>query len=873
MARRPSSAFLLFAVALVALVASIPTSRSLAASRQAGIARDTAIGSLTLPGVGNAVLLALNSIQIDRDVVVLSGDLVVNDASPGPVLGEAELSLDRAVTTAAGYSLRADGVDIDSAAAIGGDVVFNHLSSDGTIAGAQVSPLALPVFTELPPLVEPSDRPSEGDVTVANGATVVLAEGSYGALTIGTGGVLQLTGGDYTVSSISAGSGAALVFGDASRVVVRGRVSLGATAVVGPAGGSGADASDIAFHVHGVNGLDGALGSTPPAVQVGRQSAIEANLYAPFGTAVFDRGLMFVGAVIARDIHVGRGELQGDGGTLALDSAFGNQPPTAHPQTVHTSGGGAVVITLTGTDPEGEDLSFAIVTPPDHGSVSPPSPLVPAPVTDPDTLETIQPPVTSATTTYTPATADDLEDSFVFAVTDPAGASGMATVTINPAANDAPPPPPPDTVVVPNTSDQVFQDAAKTLSMAGAAPDGVSLTFSIVPGTGPANGSLGPVVQGSESPQRTATVEYTPATEFLGSDAFDFEACGEIAAATVCDTATFSIQVVEPVVEPPIAAPDQNVTTAVDTEVQVSLSGNALSPSSARLEPRSLVLRPRAAFIDGAEIAGNVADADDDGFGDNHNALPGSSPGLMSAGVDQAGGAGSNGTVQMHVEWDVSGFGGLAGQLESAEVILHTNRGTVDSLDTFFWVVGVDGDGMLSDSDYEAAAEQIPGVVMPVPPGMAIGADGSFSFSVLGPLTAALQSGFDFFSIQGRVDEGLTGPARGLQVRTTAAGNLANFLEPQLALATPGVTAPLTYSVLSLPDNGTLKDANGTLITAVPYTLPSPSVSFLPAFGFVGETSFQYQVSDGFTVDTGLITLFVVAGDCAIDVTFCADGR
>jgi hypothetical protein len=309
MARRPSSAFLLFAVALVALVATIPTSRSLAASRQAGIARDTAIGSLTLPGVGNAVLLALNSIQIDRDVEVLSGDLVVNDASPGPVLGEAELSLDRDVTTAAGYSLRADGVDIDQGAVVGGDVVFNQLSNGGTIAGAQVTPLELPVFAELPPLVEPSDRPSEGDVTVGNGATAVLAEGSYGALTIGTGGILQLTGGDYTFSSVSSSSGGALVFGAASRVVVRGRVALGSGAVVGPADGSGAGASDVVFHVHGINGLDGALGSTPPAVQVGKQSAIEANLYAPFGAAVFDRGLEMVGAVIARDIHVGRGDL------------------------------------------------------------------------------------------------------------------------------------------------------------------------------------------------------------------------------------------------------------------------------------------------------------------------------------------------------------------------------------------------------------------------------------------------------------------------------------------------------------------------------------------------------------------------------------
>ncbi|HEX6199194.1 MAG TPA: hypothetical protein VF150_02935, partial [Thermoanaerobaculia bacterium] len=485
----------------------------------------------------------------------------------------------------------------------------------------------------------------------------------------------------------------------------------------------------------------------------------------------------------------------------------------------------------------------------------------------------VQPPVTSATVTYTPATGDDLEDAFTFAVTDPAGASGSAVVTINPPGAEEPPPPPPETVVVPGTSDQVFQDTAKTLSMAGDAPEGVSLTFAIVPGTGPAHGTLGPVIQGSGTPQRTATVLYTPDPGFLGADAFDFEACGEIAFVTVCDTATFSIQVVEQVVEPPVAAPDRSVTTPAETEVEISLSGAVLSEAAAALAPRRVVLRPRAAFIDGAEVAGNVADANGDGFGDNHNALPGSVPVFMSAGVDQVGGAGSNGTVRMHVEWDVSGYGGLAGQLQSAEVVLSTHRGTTDSLDTSFFWVGEDGDGLLTDADFEAAAEPVPGAVMPVPPGMAVGADGSFSFSVLAQLTAALQNGFGTFSIQGRVDEALVGPARGLEVRTTAAGNLSSFLEPQLSLATPGVTPPLVFTIETLPATGTLRDGLGTLITAVPYTLPDARVSYTPTVGFLGQTSFQYGVSNGVTVDFGLITVTVALGGCETNVSFCDDGR
>ena len=73
----------------------------------------------------------------------------------------------------------------------------------------------------------------------------------------------------------------------------------------------------------------------------------------------------------------------------------------------------------------------------------------------------------------------------------------------------------------------------------------------------------------------------------------------------------------------------------------------------------------------GAEIAGNVADSDDDGFGDNHNNLPGGAPVFMSAGVDLTGGAGSNGIVRMQIEW-----AGLFGSIvtSTAPVFSSTNN-------------------------------------------------------------------------------------------------------------------------------------------------------------------------------------------------------
>jgi hypothetical protein len=164
---------------------------------------------------------------------------------------------------------------------------------------------------------------------------------------------------------------------------------------------------------------------------------------------------------------------------------------------------------------------------------------------------------------------------------------------------------------------------------------------------------------------------------------------------------------------------------------------------------------------------------------------------------------------------------------------------------------------------------------MPVPPTteMPIGADGSFSFSVLAELEAAIDQGLDYFTIQGRVDESLTGPARGLEVRTSALGNLSSFLEPQLSLATPGLTPPIEYTITSLPAHGTLKDGFGTSITAVPYTLPDARVSYVSSGAFVGTDSFAFQVSDGFTVDLAVINVNVILGSCGQNVLFCPDGR
>jgi hypothetical protein len=168
---------------------------------------------------------------------------------------------------------------------------------------------------------------------------------------------------------------------------------------------------------------------------------------------------------------------------------------------------------------------------------------------------------------------------------------------------------------------------------------------------------------------------------------------------------------------------------------------------------------------------------------------------------------------------------------------------------------------------------------MPVPSGPA-GTEGTFSFDVKELLLTALSADRAFFSISGRVDEELagSGPQRGLQVYTTASGNLDDFLHPQLALTTPGVTAPpLTFRIVSLPASGTLFDAFENAILEVPAELPTDLVRYQPAEGFTGLVDFQFQVDDGLTTAIGLVKVTIGTafgfGACEDSVKFCDDGR
>lgn len=817
----------------------------------------------------NTVLLATNSIQMKKETHILAGDVVVNDKSLVQTLAGVELSIDKDVVTSAGFALRADSVKIDRNAEIGGDVHYNDLTNKGTIVGSLVTPLSLPVFASLPPFNKIPPRFDAPPVNVPAGATQTLGPGDHGHVTLGDGAVLKLSAGVYGFLSLTMGDGSALTYGGSVQVSVDGKVHAGIASVIGPATGSPATAASAIFYVGGINGLDGGLFSEPSAVNIRKESTIAGTIYAPFGRIAVKKESAIEGQLIARDISFD------EGCAISLVSAFADRPPTADPKTVNTNGAGAINIILTGSDPEATDLIFSIVTGPTQGGLGSINPIVPPPVTDPETGETRQPPITSASVTYTPSSGDNVQDSFVYKVTDAAGNMGSATVTINPTETDAPPAPDPTTVVVIDVTDIAFKDTARGITLGGQAPAGVGLTFSIV-GAGGSNGTLDPLVQGTGVPQRTATTTYTPNAGFLGGDSFVYEACGTINSVVECDQGTYSISVIERPVEPPDLVVDRTVGTFSGVSVEIPLGGGNTSLSTTSTH----VLRPRATTTQGAGVAGNVADTDlfDQINGDNANNLPGPSPIFMSAGVNQSGGPGSNGTVRMHFEWDIGAFDGQQNTFDSATIQLNTHRGSVDSLDTeFYWPGNTLADGQLSASDFgfPFGGTPIDSSLMPVPSTteLPIGADGTFSFDVLAELNQAIASANGWLVIQGRVDETLTGNARGLEVRTTATGNLSSGLEPKLVVVSPDATPNTVYSVLSLPANGTLKTSFGSPIASVPFTLVNASVVYTPNTGFVGADSFGVKAERGALANTATVFVDVIFGTCEDHVIFCDDGR
>lgn len=205
-----------------------------------------------------------------------------------------------------------------------------------------------------------------------------------------------------------------------------------------------------------------------------------------------------------------------------------NDAPTATAQSLTVSEDGSLPVVLSGQDVEGGALTYSVVRAPALGVLIGTAPSV----------------------TYLPATNAFGTDSFDFRVTDPSGASGLATVQIAVRAVNDIPVAQPQSVTVPT-------DGEVAVNLAGADVEGSALTFTVA--TAPAFGTL------LGTPPALA---YRPNASFSGTDSFEFTASDGVA---VSARAKVTIQVT-PGNSPP-NSPVLEIRVAEDGSVPVALTG------------------------------------------------------------------------------------------------------------------------------------------------------------------------------------------------------------------------------------------------------------------------------------------------------------
>jgi gliding motility-associated-like protein len=206
-----------------------------------------------------------------------------------------------------------------------------------------------------------------------------------------------------------------------------------------------------------------------------------------------------------------------------------NTPPVANNQLVSLSEDTQTSITLVGTDPENDPLTYSIVTLPAHGVLT----------------------GSGTNFTYTSNLNYNGSDSFTFQVSDGIFSSvvaGVVSITITPV-NDAP--------AANNQSVTTAEDVAKAVTLTATDIDGNTLTYSIV--AGPTHGTL----TGS-----IPNLTYTPAANYNGPDNFTFKANDGTVDSNI---ATVSITVTA-VNDAPVASA-QSVTTAEDVAKAITLAG------------------------------------------------------------------------------------------------------------------------------------------------------------------------------------------------------------------------------------------------------------------------------------------------------------
>ncbi len=223
------------------------------------------------------------------------------------------------------------------------------------------------------------------------------------------------------------------------------------------------------------------------------------------------------------------GKADSNTATVSISVASVNDKPVVAGQSVGVKEDGTVSITLTGSDEDGDDLSFTVLSQPKNGTLS---------GTGPDF-------------TYSPKANYSGSDSFTFRANDGKADSNTATVSISVASvNDKP--------VVAGQSVEVKEDGNVSITLTGSDEDGDDLSFSVL--SQPKNGTLS-----GTAPALT----YSPKTNYSGSDSFTFRAND---GSDDSKTATIMISVIEHAVDKVILTLSKAVYEEGE-QIEISYSG------------------------------------------------------------------------------------------------------------------------------------------------------------------------------------------------------------------------------------------------------------------------------------------------------------
>jgi hypothetical protein len=254
---------------------------------------------------------------------------------------------------------------------------------------------------------------------------------------------------------------------------------------------------------------------------------------------------VFAGSLFGAQIYVG----QSCPGT--------NNPPNADAKAVGATEDTPLVVTLTGSDPEGVcPLTFATLPGASNGTLGSMG------------IPTCTPTPNSASTTVTFVPAANVcapqQGSFQYTISDGVQTSSAATVTVNiTCVNDKP--------SAVNTAVSTIVNNPVTITVTATdIENDCPLTFS--KGTTPGHGILGSFTNVTCTPDTptagtstaTADITYTPDTDYKGPDSFTFRAADP--QPLVSDLGTVSIAVT------PVSADDKTESTPEDTPKAITLS-------------------------------------------------------------------------------------------------------------------------------------------------------------------------------------------------------------------------------------------------------------------------------------------------------------